>query len=213
MRRLLAALAAAAVLAVTACASAAPDRRDTGLAMFQWTWDAIAAESPMHPSYEDRVGVPDVVLASVPPELTGHLSEVWGAPLADAGAGDATVLHLHHLTPQLDAAQRGWPAVPKVVHLHGTEMKMVAGIDERVLVAAALGADEAVALALAAGSPGATSCPTDPASGGSAKPQSSSDAACCHMSTGCRSPCMRVTISRRRPCWAAATNVWRAASV
>lgn len=46
MRRLLAALAAAAVLAVTGCASAAPERRDTGLAMFQWTWDAIAAECP-----------------------------------------------------------------------------------------------------------------------------------------------------------------------
>ncbi|MFP5251936.1 MAG: alpha-amylase family glycosyl hydrolase [Actinomycetes bacterium] len=45
-RRLTAAVATAAVLAVAGCASAAPERRDTGLAMFQWTWDAIAAECP-----------------------------------------------------------------------------------------------------------------------------------------------------------------------
>ncbi|RWR16897.1 hypothetical protein D8Y24_12485, partial [Agrococcus lahaulensis] len=45
-RRLTAAAATAAVLAVAGCASAAPERRDTGLAMFQWTWDAIAAECP-----------------------------------------------------------------------------------------------------------------------------------------------------------------------
>lgn len=46
MRRLVAAIAAVVALTVTGCASAAPERRDTGLAMFQWTWDAIAAECP-----------------------------------------------------------------------------------------------------------------------------------------------------------------------
>ncbi|WP_347754409.1 alpha-amylase family glycosyl hydrolase [Agrococcus sp. ProA11] len=44
MRRLIAALAVTAVLGVAGCASAAPERRDTGVAMFQWTWNAIAAE-------------------------------------------------------------------------------------------------------------------------------------------------------------------------
>ncbi|MGY3128058.1 alpha-amylase [Agrococcus sp. UYP33] len=46
LRRTIAAIGLAAVLALTGCASAAPERRDTGIAMFQWTWDAIAAECP-----------------------------------------------------------------------------------------------------------------------------------------------------------------------
>ncbi|WP_156906079.1 alpha-amylase family glycosyl hydrolase [Agrococcus lahaulensis] len=46
MRRLAALVATAAVLAVAGCASAPPERRDAGVAMFQWTWDAIAAECP-----------------------------------------------------------------------------------------------------------------------------------------------------------------------
>lgn len=101
--------------------------------------DAIAAAQPVHPSYEDRVGVPDVVLASVSPDLAGHLRDVWTEPFRAAGADDADVFHLHHLTPQLDAAHHGWPSVPMVVHLHGTEMKLVEAISERVLLAAALG--------------------------------------------------------------------------
>ena len=107
--------------------------------IFEAGGDAVAAAQPMHPSYEDRVGVPDVVLASVSPTLAGHLSEVWTEPLRAAGADDADVFHLHHLTPQLDATHRDWPSVPMVVHLHGTEMKLVAAIAERVLLAAALG--------------------------------------------------------------------------
>ena len=87
--------------------------------------DAIAALPPMHPSYEDRAGVPDVVLASIPPELADHLSNAWLAPLRAAGADHANVFHLHHLTPQLDAVQEQWPHVPLVVHLHGTELKMI----------------------------------------------------------------------------------------
>ncbi len=101
--------------------------------------DAIAAPQPMHPSYEDRAGVPDAVFASVRPELAVHLASVWEAPLRAAGAGDADVLHLHHLTPQLDAAVCHWPDVPKVVHLHGTELKLVDAIDARATVADALG--------------------------------------------------------------------------
>ncbi|SFS01879.1 alpha-amylase [Agrococcus baldri] len=34
------------MLAITGCAAAAPERRDAGIAMFQWSWDAIAAECP-----------------------------------------------------------------------------------------------------------------------------------------------------------------------
>ena len=101
--------------------------------------DAIAAPLPMHPSYEDRADVPDVVFASVPPELAEHLSAVWEGPLRAAGADDAEVFHLHHLTPQLDAVRRHWPQVPLVVHLHGTEMKMIDAIEERAALAARVG--------------------------------------------------------------------------
>jgi len=102
--------------------------------------DSIAAAVPMQPSFEDRAGVADVVLASVAPDLAEHLSAAWVAPLQAAGADSASVLHLHHLTPQLDAAHRNWPHVPIVVHLHGTEMKMIEAIRDRVEIAATLGA-------------------------------------------------------------------------
>jgi glycosyltransferase involved in cell wall biosynthesis len=106
---------------------------------FEAGGDAIAAPQPMHPSYEDRDGVPDVVFAAVPPALADHLAAVWEEPLREAGADRADVLHLHHLTPQLDAAQRVWPGVPKVVHLHGTELKLIDGIEQRCALAGALG--------------------------------------------------------------------------
>lgn len=100
---------------------------------------ALEAPVPMHPSYEDREGAPDVVLAAVDPTLAEHLSSVWEAPLADAGADRAGVLHLHHLTPQHDATARRWPHVPVVAHLHGTELKLMQAIEERADIARALG--------------------------------------------------------------------------
>ena len=94
--------------------------------------DPFAAVAPMQPSYEDRAGVPDAVLASVDPDLLQHLSSVWEPLLQEAGAEHATVIHLHHLTPQLDAVHDGWPEIPLVVHLHGTELKLIEAIAERV---------------------------------------------------------------------------------
>jgi glycosyltransferase involved in cell wall biosynthesis len=117
--------------------------------------DAIAAPVPMQPSYEDRAGVADVVFASVPPELAPHLSDAWTRPLRDAGADRADVFHLHHLTPQLDAARRTWPHVPLVVHLHGTELKLIEGIEARMALARTLGATLATMPATAAESLGA----------------------------------------------------------
>ncbi|HEY6531650.1 MAG TPA: glycosyltransferase family 4 protein [Acidimicrobiales bacterium] len=99
----------------------------------------FTARSPMQPSYEDRAGVPDAVLASVDPVLLEHLSSAWEPVLASAGAERATVAHLHHLTPQLDAIHRRWPGLPLVVHLHGTELKLIEAIAERIAIAALLG--------------------------------------------------------------------------
>ena len=117
--------------------------------------DPLATSVPMHPSYEDRAGAPDVLLASVDPARADRLAEVWEAPLAEAGAGEADILHLHHLTPQHDAARRRWPGVPVVAHLHGTEIKFLEEVERRMAVAAALGQrldtmPEAVASGLAA---------------------------------------------------------------
>jgi glycosyltransferase involved in cell wall biosynthesis len=100
---------------------------------------AVAAPVPMHPSYEDRPGAPDVVLSAVDPALAGHLAGVWERPFAAAGAARASVFHLHHLTPQHDAVRRAWPGVPLVAHLHGTEIKFVEAVEGRAAVAAAVG--------------------------------------------------------------------------
>lgn len=109
------------------------------VAAFETGGSAVAAPVPMHPSYEDRPGAPDIVLAAVEPSLAGHLASAWEAPMAAAGAADAHVLHLHHLTPQHDAAAGRWPEVPVVAHLHGTEIKLIEAIEQRAAVAAALG--------------------------------------------------------------------------
>ena len=50
------------------------------------------------------------------------------------------MFHLHHLTPQLDAARRHWPRVPLIVHLHGTELLLIEAIEARMTLARMLGA-------------------------------------------------------------------------
>jgi alpha-amylase len=76
MRRLAAVAAAAAVLAATGCSAAAPERRDTGIAMFQWSWNAIADECGVL----GDAGV-DWVLTSPPQEHVDGATA--GAPGAD----------------------------------------------------------------------------------------------------------------------------------
>jgi len=103
--------------------------------------DPMAVSMPMHPSYEDRAGVPDRLFASLDDEAAAHQVAAWTPVLADAGAADAAVLHLHHLTPQHEAARETWPRVPVVAHLHGTELKLIDGIRRRRALAARLGTD------------------------------------------------------------------------
>ena len=93
---------------------------------------AIGAPVPMHPSFEDREGASDVLLAAVPADLVEHLSSVWEGPFRAAGADRADVFHLHHLTPQHDAVRRYWPKSAVVAHLHGTELKFLEALNERV---------------------------------------------------------------------------------
>ena len=82
-------------------------------------------EVPMHPSYEDRPGAPDHVFAAVGVEEYERHVDAWAAALEDAGAAEADVLHLHHLTPIHEAARRVAPGVPVLGHLHGTELLML----------------------------------------------------------------------------------------
>lgn len=91
--------------------------------------DPLRADPPFHPSYEDRPGAADRVFANVDDDVFEHLVASWQRALADAGAADADVLHLSHLTPMNEAARRAFPHVPVVGHLHGTEVLMLRDID------------------------------------------------------------------------------------
>ena len=87
--------------------------------------DPLAADPPMHPSYEDRSEAPDPVFARVDDSGYERLVAAWARELEAAGAGNADVLHLHHLTPLNAAASRIAPEIPVVGHIHGTELLML----------------------------------------------------------------------------------------
>jgi glycosyltransferase involved in cell wall biosynthesis len=91
--------------------------------------DPLAADPPFHPSYEDRPGAPDRMFAAVDDAAYERLVAMWERELAAAGAADADVLHLHHLTPINEAAARSFPGVPIVGHLHGTELLLLVEIE------------------------------------------------------------------------------------
>src|SRR5579859_3693760 len=90
--------------------------------------DPLLADPPMHPSYEDRPDAPDRVFASVDDDIYEHLVATWMRALSDAGAAQADILHLNHLTPLNEAAARIAPHVPVVGHIHGTELLMLEAI-------------------------------------------------------------------------------------
>src|SRR4051812_9736254 len=91
--------------------------------------DPLAADPPLHPSYEDRPGAPDRVFASLDDAAFEHQVTSWCRVLQSVGAAHADVLHLHHLTPIHAAAERVAAGVPVVGHLHGTELLMLEAID------------------------------------------------------------------------------------
>lgn len=86
---------------------------------------APCGSAPMHPSFEDRPGAPDTVFAQLDDDEYELQVAAWSRELDRAGAREADVLHLHHLTPLNEAAARIAPAVPIVGELHGTEMLML----------------------------------------------------------------------------------------
>jgi glycosyltransferase involved in cell wall biosynthesis len=87
--------------------------------------DPLRADPPMHPSFEDRADAPDRVFAKVDDETFEHLVRAWERVLAAAIGDGADLLHLNHLTPMHEAAMRRYPDIPRVGHLHGTELLML----------------------------------------------------------------------------------------
>jgi glycosyltransferase involved in cell wall biosynthesis len=92
--------------------------------------DPLAADPPFQPSYEDRADAPDRVFAKVDDDAFERLVGVWRSRLAEAGAAEADLLHLNHLTPINEAAARAFGDVPRIGHLHGTELLMLRAIEE-----------------------------------------------------------------------------------
>ena len=84
--------------------------------------------APIHPSYEDRPDVPDRVFYKVGPEEMQRLVESWRNALsATLETFRPDIAHLHHLN-HLHLAALAAPElrdVPKIAHLHGTELKML----------------------------------------------------------------------------------------
>ena len=85
--------------------------------------------TPMHPSYEDRPGARDRCFATLDDAELECQVVAWSDELDALQAGDADVLHLHHLTPMDAAAAVVAPGTPVVTHLHGTELLMLEAID------------------------------------------------------------------------------------
>ena len=92
--------------------------------------DPMAADPPFHPSFEDRPDSPDRVFAKLGDAAFEHQVEAWRRQLRAADAGTADLFHLHHLTPINEAAERDHPDIPRIGHLHGTELLMLREIAE-----------------------------------------------------------------------------------
>jgi glycosyltransferase involved in cell wall biosynthesis len=88
-------------------------------------FESSLGSAPLHPSFEDRPGAPDRVFAMLDDLDYERHVRAWSRELVDAGAREADVLHLHHLTPLNEAAARIAPHVPVVGQLHGTELLML----------------------------------------------------------------------------------------
>lgn len=100
------------------------------IAAFERGDDPLLADPPLHPSYEERAGAPDPILAAVDPARLDRQVEAWLRLFERGDAGESALFHLHHLTPQHEAVAVRWPDHPVVGHLHGTEMKMLDAIEE-----------------------------------------------------------------------------------
>jgi len=91
--------------------------------------DPLVALLPFQPSYEDRPGAPDRVFATVDDAAYERLVAAWSEALVRAAAGEADLLHVHHLTPANEAAIRCFPSLPILGQLHGTELAFLRTVE------------------------------------------------------------------------------------
>ncbi len=85
------------------------------------SWDV-----PLHPSYEDKSGVPDRVFYEIGPPSYMSLVDCWVRAFRQVrSAFEADLLHLHHLTYAHAAAAEVYPSVSRLTQLHGTGIKML----------------------------------------------------------------------------------------
>ena len=92
---------------------------------FEQGGDPMCGPVPFHPSFEDRPDVPDRVFASLDDAAYRRQVAVWQSLLERVGLPD--LYHIHHLT-HVNEAVAALGDRPTVVHLHGTELKMLAKI-------------------------------------------------------------------------------------
>lgn len=90
------------------------------------------AAQPFHPSYEDRGNCPDPLFSAVPPVDAERLTNAWTDHLAAHRSLDTDLLHLHHLSHLQISAATAYPDVPRVTTLHGTELKLIEAMLQRV---------------------------------------------------------------------------------
>ncbi len=98
------------------------------VAWFEEGRDPMFAPVPIHPSFEDRPGVPDRVFASLNDDEYRHQAAAWRSLLESIEEPD--LYHVHHLTHVNDAIEAVSDR-PIVAHLHGTELKMLDEIRRR----------------------------------------------------------------------------------
>jgi glycosyltransferase involved in cell wall biosynthesis len=133
---------------------------DPALAAHRAGRDPLAEPVPMHPSFEDRPGAPDPVIAAIPPQAGDHVAAAWDHVLERGWEQPPAVAHLHHLTPVHEAVARRYPGMPIITHLHGTEIQLLDHIDRLRGLAGILGMD--LAAMAESGGQGARSADLDP---------------------------------------------------
>ena len=92
----------------------------------------MGASVPMSASYEDKPGVPDRSFFDLDADAYDRQVASWSGFLNSQEALCPDLVHLHHLTPMHEAVRAVWPGAAVVTHLHGTELKMLAGVEDRV---------------------------------------------------------------------------------
>ncbi|MFH8586471.1 glycosyltransferase family 4 protein [Streptomyces celluloflavus] len=112
-----------------------PYDHNDAMATFTRGKDPQRAPVPFHPSYEDRGHCPDPLFSAVPPASADHLTHAWTRHLRAHRNLDTDLLHLHHLSHLQTSAHAAYPGIPRVTTLHGTELKLIDAMDQRINLA------------------------------------------------------------------------------